>query len=321
LLRASHALGDGTALVHALLALADEDPNREEQGPSALVAPPVEEDRGLSGVESVRHYITDGLATAGQLLRGNLDRGRKAAARVTSIAKLAVVQQDRKTVLRRPLGTRKRVTWTSPIPLDAVRATAKEAGATINDVLLTSVAAATGRYLRDHGSTVDEIGMMLPFNLRALDEPMPRSLGNKFGLVFPVFPVREMDAEERLAQVHDEMERIKLAKQAHVVFTWISSVGTAPAAVERALIDRYAGMSSVIVTNVPGPRNRITIAGTPLSGMLFWVPTSGPVGVGLSLISYAGQLIVGIMVDAQLIPDVEHLRELLDAELEQFRTG
>ena len=68
----------------------------------------------------------------------------------------------------------------------AVRSSAKDAGATINDVLLAGIAATTGRYLREHGSEVNEIGMMLPFNLRSLDEPMPRGLGNKFGLVFPV---------------------------------------------------------------------------------------------------------------------------------------
>jgi len=321
LLRASHALGDGTALMHGLLALADDEPHRDEHGPPALVAPPVEEDAGLSGIESVRHYVADGVVTATALLRGNLDRGRKAAARVASLTKLAVVQQDRKTVLRRPLGTRKSVTWTDPVPLDSVRQQAKDAGVTINDLLLSVIAAAVGRYLREHGSDTDEIGMMLPFNLRSLDEPMPRGLGNKFGLVFPMLPVKEMDQRERIIRVHDVMERIKLAKQAHVVFTWISWLGTTPAAVERVLIDRYAGMSSLIVTNVPGPRHRISIAGSEVSGLLFWVPTSGPVGVGLSLISYAGDLIIGIMVDAGLIPDAGRLRELLDEELQPFRAA
>jgi len=105
------------------------------------------------------------------------------------------------------------------------------------------------------------------------------------------------------------------------VFAWVSSVGRTPAQVENLLIDRYAGMSSVIITNVPGPRQRISIAGSPVAGLLFWVPTSGPVGVGMSLISYAGELTVGIMVDSRLVPDLERLRQLVDEELDEFRTA
>ncbi|MDQ1632494.1 MAG: diacylglycerol O-acyltransferase / wax synthase, partial [Frankiaceae bacterium] len=251
----------------------------------------------------------------GGFARGQLGRGRDFVSHALTNLKLIPALQDRKTVLRAPLGTEKRVTWTSTVPLDTVRAAAKGAGATINDVLLAGIAAATGRYLREHGSEVDEIGMMLPFNLRSLTRPMPRTLGNKFGLVFPALPVREMDRQSRTDRVHEVMQHIKASDQGRVVFAWVSSLGTTPTEVVHLGIDRYAGMSSLIVTNVPGPKTSISIAGNDVTGLLFWVPTSGPVGVGLSLISYAGELIVGIMVDAGLMPDVERFRELLDEEL------
>lgn len=315
LLRASHALGDGTALMHALLALADDTPDKAELGPVALVDPPVDEDTGPGGPDSVVRFVGGYLETLGEFAHGQLERGKDFVTEAVRNLKLIPALQDRKTVLRAPLGTEKRVTWTSTVPLDAVRAAAKDAGATINDVLLSCIADATGRYLREHDSDVDEIGMMLPFNLRSLNEPMPRSLGNKFGLVFPAIPVQQMDRQSRIDAVHRVMQQIKSSDQARVVFAWISSLGTTPGEVVRLAIDRYAGMSSLIITNVPGPKAHISIAGTEVTGLLFWVPTSGPVGVGLSLISYAGQLIIGINVDAQLMPDVERFRELLDGEL------
>jgi WS/DGAT/MGAT family acyltransferase len=320
LLRANHALGDGFALMHAVMALADHDDRRPEQGPAALIEPPIDSETGVSGLESVREYIADGVSNVAGLLRGNLELSRKAAARVASLAKLAVVQQDAKTPLREKLGPKKRVTWSTTVPVDAVRARAKETGATVNDVLLATVGAAMGRYLRQHGSEVEGLGFMLPFNLRPLDQPMPRRLGNMFGLVYPTIPVGPMDADRRIGLVHDVMTRIKLAKQANVVFTWVSSVGLTPAPIENVLIDRYAGMSSLIVTNVPGPKHRISIAGSEVTGLLFWVPTSGPVGVGLSLISYAGDLTIGIYVDAMLVPDLDGLRSLIDDELSVFRS-
>ena len=74
-------------------------------------------------------------------------------------------------------------------------------------------------------------------------------------------------------------------------------------------------MSSAIITNVTGPRVPIRIAGTEVTGLLFWVPTSGPVGVGLSLVSYAGNVNLGIMVDSALIPDLDRLQMLMNEEL------
>src|ERR1700712_2234593 len=204
LFRANHALGDGFALMHAVLALADPDENRGEQGPPALIDPPVDRESNLSGIESVRHYIADGITTGMGLLRGNLALSRKMAARVTALAKLAVVPKGRKTVLRQKLGTRKRVTWTRPVPVDALRSRAKDSGATINDVLLATIAGALGRYLRQHGSEVPDVGFMLPFNLRPLDQPMPRTLGNQFGLGYPTVPVRPMPDDERIAAVHEQ---------------------------------------------------------------------------------------------------------------------
>jgi diacylglycerol O-acyltransferase len=314
LLRAHHALGDGTALMHAMLALSDGD-SRDAQGSMALTGPPSDGAGGPSGYQAVRTSITKGLSSLPRAFAGDPAHREAADARVHSLTKLALVRQDRLPVLRKPLGTRKSLAWCKPLSLQAIKAAAKNAGVTVNDVLLGVIAAGLGRYLREHGTEVDEIGAMLPFNLRALDEPLPRSWGNKFGLVYPVLPVGPMDQGERVTRIHQAMRQVKLANQAHVVFGWVSSVGLTHRRLENVLIDRYAGMSSVIISNVTGPRHQLSIAGAPVSSIVFWVPTSGPVGVGLSLISYAGNVTLGIMVDSQLVPDVDRLRELLDAEL------
>lgn len=318
LLRAHHALGDGTALMHAVVALSDPE-GRVEQGSAALAAPPSEAAGGPSGAGAVLAFASDWVTSFPRVLLADPQHWNALTARVGSLAKLAVVRQDRRTVLRQPLGTTKHVTWCEPVGLDDVKAVAKSHDATVNDVLLAAIASALGRYLREHGSAAAQIGAMLPYNLRPLDEPMPRTWGNKFGLVYPDLPVTPMALADRVSAVHDAMHRIKLAQQANVVFGWVSTVGMTPRRVENALIDRYAGMSSVIITNVTGPRSGMRIAGTPVARLLFWVPTSGPVGVGLSVVSYAGQLNLGIMVDSQLVPDLERLRTLMNEELQNLR--
>ena len=67
-------------------------------------------------------------------------------------------------------------------------------------MLLAAVSGALRHYLQEHGSGVGEIQAMVPFNLRSLDDPLPRELGNKFGLVFLPLPVGTSGSYRRLTR-------------------------------------------------------------------------------------------------------------------------
>ena len=97
-------------------------------------------------------------------------------------------------------------------------------------------------------------------------------------------------------------------------------MGRLPAAAQNAWVDAFAGKATAIVTNVSGPRYRIQLAGTPVAGMAGWVPVTGPLGLGLSIVSYAGQLSVGLASDARLLPDHNRLLALLDEEVGALHT-
>jgi hypothetical protein len=57
------------------------------------------------------------------------------------------------------------------------------------------------------------------------------------------------------------------------------------------------------MTNVPGPRQTLYLAGAPVRSIMFWVPQSARLGLGVSIISYAGEVRVGIVTDSGLVPD------------------
>ena len=52
---------------------------------------------------------------------------------------------------------------------------------------------------------------------------------------------------------------------------------------------------------------------------MFWVPVTGPVGLGFSICSYAGQLSVALTSDTYLLPDRDRLLALLDDEVRALR--
>ena len=74
----------------------------------------------------------------------------------------------------------------------------------------------------------------------------------------------------------------------------------------------------MVVTNVPGPREPVSFAGTPVTGVLVWAPCSGSLGMTVSIFSYAGEVTAGFMADTALIPDPGVLAETFDRELLQL---
>jgi diacylglycerol O-acyltransferase len=76
-----------------------------------------------------------------------------------------------------------------------------------------------------------------------------------------------------------------------------------------------------VATNVPGSRQQLFLADAPIQSMFGWVPQSGRIGVGLSFVSYNGQLIVGLNVDAGLIPDPDKFIALFTEEYKSFQAA
>ena len=70
---------------------------------------------------------------------------------------------------------------------------------------------------------------------------------------------------------------------------------------------------TAVMTNVPGPPEPVYVAGTPVRTVLFWAPTSGHMGMSVSIFSYRGEVTVGLMVDAALVPDPDHIAGRLSA--------
>src|ERR1019366_6993788 len=93
------------------------------------------------------------------------------------------------TVLKGPRSVPQRTTWTTPVSLQEVKQIGRPSGATVNDVALAALAGALRDYLTARGSLVEEIRAYMPFNLRPPQEPIPRELGNLFGLVMLTLPI------------------------------------------------------------------------------------------------------------------------------------
>jgi WS/DGAT/MGAT family acyltransferase len=324
--RMHHCIADGIALARVLLSLTDSDPD-------AGIAPP--EPAAGPGPRRLRSAVTRpaagalhaGRAAAGALAHEGLEMLVHPAAELSRLAALTrtdskalahvlLTPADAKTALKGELGVARRVAWSDPFPLDQVRDVAHANSATINDVLVAAMTGALRQYLRQRKSLVDEIRAFVPFNLRPLDRPLPASLGNKFGLVFLPLPVGARTAAARLRQVKGRMDEIKTSPEGAIAYGMLELMGLTLAQVESALLDLFTAKGTAVITNVPGPREPVYLAGAPVSAVAVWAPTSGSVSMSVSIFSYNGQVTVGVMADAGLVPDPGTMIDGFGSELD-----
>jgi WS/DGAT/MGAT family acyltransferase len=320
--RIHHAIADGIALSRVMLSLtgapaADAtivDADSPERGAGAL-APLA---RALGAGSTVAGTTLRALRTAVQhptTIAGAATRGVQDA---RALAKLVLPGWERSRALRVEPHAARRLAWSRPYDLWRVKATGRAFDATVNDVIVAAVAGALARRLDEQGEPAGDVHALVPFNLRPLDEPVASDLGNHFGLVLVTLPLATPDPVERLHRAKEAMDAIKESDEGVLAYGILDVMGRTPAPVEQVLIDYFTAKGSLVLTNVPGPRRTVTLAGTPITGVLIWAPMSGSLEMSVSVFSYAGKVTAGFLVDAGLVPAPQTLADAFRDELTAY---
>jgi len=328
--RIHHAIADGIALIGVMLSLTDEM-NAFGAGPKHKAREGDEEDHdgALNQLFSpVSQAIKFGSKFSGTLLRnaGDIssnpakvfDLIKTGSGVVGELAWLLTMPNDSQTSLKgKPQGA-KRVAWSDPMPLGEVKAIGKALGCSVNDILLSAVAGAIGSYLASEGEETEgvEIRAVVPVNLRKEDSAV--ELGNSFGLVALELPVGIENPVERLFEIRARMDALKKSVQAPVVFGLLAALGYAPKMAQDVLFDFLLDRATAVMTNVPGPQFQLSIAGSPITQIMFWVPQASNVGMGVSILSYNGKVQFGLMTDSALTPEPRRIIERFGPQFEQL---
>jgi diacylglycerol O-acyltransferase len=337
--RTHHALADGLALARVLLELTDPVPDDGEASPhptpgdGAGITPSLDISEALpdspdaptlSGLASAGVALVGGAAALARESARTLATRRGAAAAARFAARTAQVT-DRLLLSSNPANPfdgaprpRKRVVWTAPRPLEGLRRAGRLADATLNDVLMSAVAGALHTYQLDARAEPVDLLTMVPVNVRPLDEPVPAELGNRFALVFLRYPSASRSTLERLVETKRRMDWIKHSPEAAMTYALITLIGRTTPRLERLLVDFFADKAIGVTTNVAGPRSRRCLAGSTVTGVLGWVPGSGRHTVGVCVFTYAGEVRVGLMTDASVVPRPEVLLAACEDELDRL---
>ena len=326
--RLHHAVADGIALIYVLLSLTDMTPEASLNHPPAAMTPKVESGRG-GMVGALFKQATSTLRTTRRLTSRVLDEGRETFNNPSHALDLAVQGTDAAvaagrlifrtpdppTIFRGGLGVAKRAAWSKPIRLRDVKAIKNVTGTTVNDVLIAAMVGGLRRYLLAREQTVDNLNFRaaVPVNLRKKEEM--GTLGNKFGIVYLSLPVGIADPFDRLQVVHKRMEQLKNTPEATVAIGILNAIGMSPSELQAQSVSMFASKATAVMTNVPGPPIPLYMAGKRIENLMFWVPQAGRVALGISILSYAGKVYLGVNTDAGLVPNPD---EIIEGFYEEF---
>ncbi|KQZ67767.1 hypothetical protein ASD53_00070 [Lysobacter sp. Root559] len=322
--RIHHSYADGIALVQVLLSLTDttrEPAKGSDLANAWLKTDGAEVARRVGAVDRYMKLGSRALEKGMEMYRDPTLAGmlaKEGGEIARELLNALALSDDPPSLLRGKLGVSKRVAWAEPLDLEEVKAVGRACDCTVNDVLMATAAGALRNYMIERGDNVDGVTLRatVPVNLRPLEHA--KKLGNHFGLVFLELPVGEGNPIRRIERVAECMNNLKNSRQAIVAFGLLAALGMAPSQVQGLALELFSRKATAVATNVPGPQQPLYLAGCTLREMMFWVPQTGSIGVGISILSYNGRVHFGLIADAKLIPDPDAVISRFGAEFDKL---
>jgi len=310
-----HALVDGISGVDITTVLFDTA--REPAAPTAPSSPwsakPLPGPAKLLGEALLERTTMPGEMTRGA--RALMRRPRRALAQVkdglasigaTTIAGISAPAPA--TPFNVDIGPHRRYTFLD-VELASLKAVKDSLGGTLNDAVLTAVALALGRYLRQHGHKTDGLVLkaMVPVSVRTKEQR--GALGNQVAAMWAPLPVGIENPAECMRKIAGAMDDLKKSGQAVGAQVLTNLAGFAPPTIlsQAARLQARQPFFNLVVTNVPGPQFPLYLLGRRLEVLYPVVPLAQRQALGIAVMSYDGHMGFGLLGDYDSLPDLEEI--------------
>jgi WS/DGAT/MGAT family acyltransferase len=318
-----HCMIDGVSGVDLAAILMETEPSTEP--PAAPEREPYRPRPGPHVSElllaSMRDQIAHPIRFAKESLEKNTDARKLLREMVGGIRPLLGLAQLGKAPLsglNAPIGPHRRFEMVD-LPFAEVKEVRASLGGTVNDVLLAVVAGALRTLLSARGEATDEdLRALVPVSVRP--QAAQATFGNQLSAIFCPLPVSEASARERLRKVCAAMKGIKESGQAlgASAIARLSDFAPPTLLAQAARLQSVTRFFNLVVTNVPGPQFPLFLLGRKMRSCYPQVPLAPQQTVGIALLSYDGNIGVGLLGDAERAPDLPELALALRAALDEL---
>ncbi len=201
-------------------------------------------------------------------------------------------------------------------PLDDARRAAKALGGSVNDLYVCGVAGALGLYHERMGMPVDELRMAMPVSIR---EGRGDGAANRFAPTRVVVPVEPKDPAERFVAVRDRLAGVRQEPALAAADSLTAVLALLPTSVLVTATRSQARTIDFAASNLRGSPVELYVGGATIEANYPMGPRVGcPLNV--TLLSYGGQLHMGLNLDPAAVTDprslLECFEESFDALLE-----
>ncbi len=207
------------------------------------------------------------------------------------------------------------------VPTIASRSMRRSTGTTINDLFVAMTAGALREWLRARDA-LPNVPLMALIPMSTRDTPVDRDVNNHITLTLCPVPTHLTTPRERLAAAHRDMLEAKRsptlprdllrdisAVAAPTVATLVTQV-----AARVHLANRVRLPINLMISNVPSPGQTYRVGEAKVTGIHPFPPLSDGLGLNVTGHGYLGDLGMGISSCAEMIPDVDEIRDLMIAE-------
>jgi diacylglycerol O-acyltransferase / wax synthase len=210
------------------------------------------------------------------------------------------------------------------LSLDTVKAIKNEAGVTVNDVVVALCAGALREWLKERDELPREpLVAMVPVSVRT--EEQMGTFGNRVSMMILPIPTNEADPKRRLKRTHELLRGAKGRHQATPANLLTDATSFIPPAVASLaarttmeVMGRTRPPVNVVISNVPGPRSPLFLAGAKLEANYPVSVVVDGVGLNITVMSYLDHLDFGIVADRDQVSDVWTLMGRLSGALDEI---
>jgi WS/DGAT/MGAT family acyltransferase len=210
------------------------------------------------------------------------------------------------------------------VSLDTVKAIKNAAGLKVNDVVVAVCAGAVREFLIERGDLPDDpLVAMVPVSVRGEDEQ--GTFGNRISTMIVPIPTDVAEPAGRLERAH---ELLRSAKEHHAALPadllTDASAFVPPAVAALAarttvgILGRTRPPLNLVISNVPGPRSPLFIAGARLEAHYPVSAVVDGVGLNMTVMSYLDHVDFGIVADRDQLPDVWPLLHAAQREVDHL---
>jgi diacylglycerol O-acyltransferase len=334
--RIHHCLADGIGGVGAMNVIMDASPavppisrkKKQMAEPSPLASPP--RDVGAALLDGLAKSYLSLFNGALTLHTGLLSMAQEAVANPSEAPAdmLRIASELATPAERLPFNIvcegPQKFAWTQ-VPLAEIKAIKNTCGGTVNDVVLTVVTLAFGRYAEQRGVNLTgrSLRVVVPVNVRG--NGSATELGNQISFVPVPLPLDLRDPVKLLAVVTERVEFLKRTRAAEFVGLLGGVLSTLPNAFWKNIgpvaSQLPISLCNTICTNVPGPQVPLYLMGHKLLAWYPWVPIGGLMGINCAILTYNGTAFFGFTGDVHAAPDLENLEKFVDQNFAELKAG